>query len=347
MSSTDCAACMDCEGSKSDIESIYKDALEFFNDEQSICPKHDGFVTLPAEIKQHILCDLPNVSSLQVVATTCSSFYDVFLGSESLIIGEVLLIQINPALLQTAVLILCSLSLEPWSKSKVQSLLMPLDSDKKLSLPPWTLRNALRISRLHEHIEFFAADFVSTTIAALPESPRATDLSALPLSSGESLRIQRAFYRFELFCNLFRERKKKGDERFASLELRDHFFARFLPCENEQLACVYEYLWRKLSICMYNIYSVSLPPAKHIHAIAYNDVTEHDIDWAKWEFDPVEESDITEDNYSMEHYLSKGLAYIRRVITVKTYDECHDLLKLKSRVSNRLYVGWSVILGGG
>lgn len=53
------------------------------------------------------------------------------------------------------------------------------------------------------------------------------------------IRIQRAFYRFEVYCNLF-----QNPERFDFREQRDIFFLKFSDWENEQLACMYDYLFR-------------------------------------------------------------------------------------------------------
>ena len=59
-------------------------------------------------------------------------------------------------------------------------------------------------------------------------------------------RIERVLYRYKLYCNMFG--KKHTDGRLHSRDRRRMFFLnKFAAWENEQLATIYEYLFRKLS----------------------------------------------------------------------------------------------------
>lgn len=62
----------------------------------------------------------------------------------------------------------------------------------------------------------------------------------MPLSTNEVTRIERSLYRFEIYCNLFRD---SAQFTFApGPEQREAYFSKFSPWENEQLACVQDYL---------------------------------------------------------------------------------------------------------
>jgi len=89
------------------------------------------------------------------------------------------------------------------------------------------------------------------------------------------------------------------------VEQRYLFFAKFTPCENEQLACVHVYLYRRLSL-------------------AFNEVTDHDV---LWEEIPIGVSlDREETSGWKEHYLSLGLEFLHRLVLADTYDRRYALL---------------------
>ena len=64
-------------------------------------------------------------------------------------------------------------------------------------------------------------------------------------------RIERSFYTFEIYCSLF----GKSRSRLSLNDQLDLFFNRFAPWENEQLACVHDFLLDELkpgiiSLCL-------------------------------------------------------------------------------------------------
>lgn len=84
------------------------------------------------------------------------------------------------------------------------------------------------MSNLNSCVEHFAAGFVAEILNqhsafACIEAPQ-----ACPLSRNEITRIQRTFYRFEVYCNLFRDL-----ELSKVREQRDLFFFKFSHWENE------------------------------------------------------------------------------------------------------------------
>lgn len=199
-----------------------------------------AFTSLPPEIKQAIFCSLPDVASLKSLVLSHSSFYHVYLDAESLILGEILRRQIGSDMITLATVLSKSYNLRPWSKAGVLEFLSRLlEHEAPIS---WTLPQALFISQLHGHVEFFVAGFAAAKLA---------DKTQKDLSRNEKFRITRSLYLFELYCNLFRARKSAKADRFSAEEQRGLFFTRFAPWENEQLGCIHDYLFEQFSIGMY------------------------------------------------------------------------------------------------
>ena len=196
---------------------------------------------LPTEIITAIFSSLPDVSSARALALTCSSLFYLFLSANPLILVNILRNQIYPELLTLALAVLDSSKISPWSKAVVLRLLEHLEARVSRSC---TILEALTTSELHKHVEFFAIEFASSALAGTSETQA---------SPKELYRIQRALYRFELYCNLFRKREACMEVRFEAEEQRDRFFDAFPYWENEQLACIHDYLFERLSVRMYLI----------------------------------------------------------------------------------------------
>lgn len=110
----------------------------------------------------------------------------------------------------------------------------------------WSLSEALVLSGVYDDVKFFAMDFASTFGSDSTNGIPDNDVRA-PTPS-EIDRIERAFYRYELFRNIFSKDEEKPSNYANAQEHRELFLDRFQPWENEQLAPVYEYIFDKLSI---------------------------------------------------------------------------------------------------
>ncbi|KAL6720884.1 hypothetical protein ACLMJK_002809 [Lecanora helva] len=195
------------------------------------------------------------------------------------------------------------------------------------------LGEALALSKLQEHIHFLATDFASAALSVDPNG-KSLSRSESQASYSELGRIERTFYRFETYCNLFRQRERtwsKGFCNFRGLQPRldasdrqETFFENFPPWENEQLACVREYLFNQVSI-------------------PFNDVAAHCVDWCKNEWDECYLNDDWEhpENSIKERLMSHGLGYIRRLVNCTTFDERCGLLEGPSAHDNEfLFAGF-------
>ena len=268
--------------------------------------------SLTPELKYAIFINLPDVTSAKSLALVSSSFYYTFLDAQPLILTQVLQNEIPTHLLHGAFAAYQASKIPVWSKQAVQDFLNEyfgnLISRKSQKC---NLSEALQMSRVHSCVEFFAAEFASF---ALAKNPTARGSNAAP-SFTEWVRIKRILYRFQLYCNLFRkpsyDRMIRGERNcliqpspFGKQEQRDIFFDRFSPWENEQLGCIHDYLIEEITI-------------------PFNDVAQHDVDWGECSIPWVGSGR----SFHKEGYLLKGLEYILKLSTARTYDDRHRLLE--------------------
>lgn len=206
-----------------------------------------SLTTLPVELRQKILSYL-DISSLQAVSNTCSSLYCALSGSKQLLAKAVLLNEFDEALLPDACLLLQSMQIKPWSVAAVKSF---LDGHENATIETyahlsWSLTDIYALGVLHQHVKSFAADFASSALSAM--NPNSENKSTRQhLLAAENRRIERAFFRFELYCKLFGKDMEYG-KRIKSEEQVDLFLVKFSAWEIEQLACVHDYLFRRISV---------------------------------------------------------------------------------------------------
>src|SRR6187402_10179 len=114
--------------------------------------------SLPTETLQAILSHLPNIASLPRIALTCTTFYHAYTSASSLIITQILLNQVGRGVLPEA------LATRDSRLVSYRGFTIDLFASKHLrtrrDLPKnWTwagsLKDALAISSLHEHVTFF------------------------------------------------------------------------------------------------------------------------------------------------------------------------------------------------
>ena len=217
-------------------------------DHGKLLPESNGglsFETFPLELKHCILSALPDVSTLRAALLSHSSIYHAFKVAENIITTDVLHNQIPANLLPDARIVLDSSRLNLWSRDKVTTLLANYTRRRGETYRKWTLSDAVRVSKLYEHVSFFSKDLANEASSLWPKN-RFYDPLTDPLSSTEIFRLCRSFYRFELYCNLFRQYAYE-DERYTRGEQKAIFFDLHSPWENEQLACVHDYLFRRMS----------------------------------------------------------------------------------------------------
>jgi hypothetical protein len=291
---------------------------------------------------------LPDIESLRSLVLSCSSYFEAFKDAESFITRRVLLKELNPEILPEALAVLeaskrriqrpywtrrpedatlfkVSTVAYPdlvgpkpdhpkvfWDRSNAQDFISQHFDARTAIVPDFTFSDALALSKMHSHVSYLAEDFASRSL-----SLQLFEYAAPPVSESEMLRIHRALYHFEVYCNIFRDFERPI---FDLDEQRVIFFAKFSPWENEQLACIHEYLYRvaapgKLTHRYLNLTSLTI--------IAFNDIAEHDVVWSVFN---VNYADDIEDTAYIEPIISRGLPLLHLTAMVKSYEERYKLL---------------------
>lgn len=205
---------------------------------------------LSVELVRLVLSALPDVASLRATVLSSPIFYNAFLEAEVAITTRVLLEQIDSSVLPEAIAALESSRLrlgesgEPRDEGAVLAFI-----DQNLRHRPdvprsWSLLEALRVTQLHLPVGDLALRFVN---AATGQSPLNRSQS-INVTCQEVCRIERALYRFEVYCNLFGGSPMLLRSPVLPVRLRFYreqqrlFFTNFAPWENEQLGCVHDFL---------------------------------------------------------------------------------------------------------
>ncbi|KAI0426620.1 hypothetical protein F5Y09DRAFT_318433 [Xylaria sp. FL1042] len=251
---------------------------------------------LPPELVCMALSALPDVESLKVAVLSCPLFYDAFRNAETSITTHVLFNQIDASVLPEAMAAFESSCLRPLDKKRPNpnrdaTMNFVTQNLRQRSTPPrnWLLKRALPLGRLHSCVEELAKQFAE---AALPESST---------THQERCRIQRALYRFEIYCNLFRELNL--EESIIYADQSNLFFAKFAPWENEQLGCIHDFLVRAVSP-------------------AFNEVVEHNIAWGHARV----AYGYSMDAPYIQHILSLGLKKLYEITRTEPYEDRERVL---------------------
>ena len=208
-------------------------------------------ISLPLELKRAILSFLPDVTSLRTAILTCRTFYSTYLEAESFLLADVLGQEIPAKLILDALAAHDASKLGEttltWSPEKVAGIMLRFDGKHSGSLArPWKLADAWNLSNLHKTIQIFSLEFVDAAVLWSEEDDSvAPKLPSRKPSSSEIQRIQRSFYRYETFSNLFRARPPSSMAPrvlFDPLDQHLLFFKNFPAWEIEQMVCVHEFL---------------------------------------------------------------------------------------------------------
>ena len=246
--------------------------------------------SLAAEVVAQILAFLDS-SSLSSALAAHPLFRVTFQVYEQRILKETLRHLIPPKLLALAFATHDAATVDYSDWNLIKRLLEQLieaqrDSGPRLSPRPLTRRTVTAIERVHLMVQYFTADLSQQAIPRFNSIFETTRPEAY-ISESEEPRILRAFYRFQLYCNIF-GRKTLDAAKQAPPEISDRlrqpwpgkspedvqrelelFFWPWPPWANEQLACVFEYLETNLSVY-------------------FNDVASHDIEWGRRQVDWLE-----------------------------------------------------------
>lgn len=139
---------------------------------------------------------------------------------------------------------------------------------------------AAALIKTHSAVQYFCNRFIQDVLPLAPQciAPDSARLSPTAPSSTEVYRIQKALYRFQVYCNLRvrQESELEDGTDVGAVHMRErdslfhiqHLFSESSPWVNEQLACIHDYLERVLSRCMYLYLLFHVYPAISADTIA-------------------------------------------------------------------------------
>lgn len=196
---------------------------------------------------------LGEATSLLSLILACSSFCYAFKNAELFIVKNIIADEFGPDVLLEAIAT-HDLASKAASNRLILDVYVLHNSFPRVNFTPIIdLSRAVALSRFHFYIRYFTSDYISTTLAKCPVIFRAEKHILPPASRSEIFRIQRAFYRFEMFRLL-------GFNTEARNEDRGSFLGLFAPWENNQLACINDYFHAVVSPGM----SAHLPCSYHL-----------------------------------------------------------------------------------
>ncbi|KAH6651332.1 hypothetical protein F5144DRAFT_559149 [Chaetomium tenue] len=283
------------------------------------CMPTHPFLRMPLHLLSLVLSQLDSTPSLASAIFSHSSFYAAFYEDRDRIIRAILRRQISPEIEPYAfAAYLAATTLgrsdpEEISEFLYQHVARVFErgaSTEATSVEdlvgksgPINLSRANTLSRTHTIVNYFTRGFIRDTRTLASKELGLKLEGTAAASSDEVFRINRAIYRYLLYCNLFRQPYDKYVNRAGS-PLRFYFFRLFAPWVNEQLACVHDYFERVLSQ-------------------AFDQVAAHDV---KWGYMSIGWRSVAERNEYKQGYLLRGLEFLYHLDRADTYNKRLEIL---------------------
>ncbi|KAL2132998.1 hypothetical protein VTI74DRAFT_3036 [Chaetomium olivicolor] len=272
---------------------------------------------MPLHLLAMVLSRLDNLRSLASAIFTHPSLYAAFEEDRHRIVRHVIKSEIPPRLMKYA---LCtyfasSPSLDRGDLQRIVGFLQdnfgyggPLPPDPFSSSIDMHLVSTL--SRTHSIVQYFTDDLLRDMLPLVHQHLGLHRPDHISASPDEVFRIQRAMYRFEIYCNLFRYRYTPAELRRLETLIEDHFLGYFSPWVNDQLVCIHHYFERVLSR-------------------AFDEVAAHDISWGS---QCVSWLAVGGANEHKQAYLFYGLDFLHKLDQIKTYHQRRELFRSKHQL---------------
>ncbi|GAP83033.1 putative amp dependent ligase [Rosellinia necatrix] len=262
---------------------------------------------LPCELIVLILRKLEHLQSLLPALLACRHFYSSFKQYRG-IEAEILRQQITPGLVPYAIAALEASRLpQPITKDTIRRQVGHLyDRRPQLValLPTMPVVLVRSMARMHDLVDALANEFAATAWARLDKDTPFNAVLRVGGSPTEYFRFCRAFYEFELFCQLFRGEEVPGGVHFIN-HVYTPFLSRYSLWEMEQLACVHDFLAERFSKASF-------------------DALAHDVYFGQLRIDYVTPASL---NLWTQQFVSQGLAFLYRLRTSDSFEAKVSVLK--------------------
>ena len=246
--------------------------------------ERNHFDRLSSELITPILLELPTTQALYSLIRASPKAFQVFLASKETILVSLMYRVIRPAALMDALAAVQASQLKDVGPDRKAVLLFVRKYQNKRHKvfkqdgQHYSLATAIALCQLYRSTQYFIKDLTSRSNFYLRrcrdtvtvqthygfvirqengsdglwrsqgEHVVDRDDQYNPLSCEEEIRLQRAFYRYELYTQIFGSNMEYMGEKLWELPLDSHFFLdKYQHWEIEELRCVDNYLWSRLS----------------------------------------------------------------------------------------------------
>lgn len=220
-------------------------------------PPRASLEGLPVEIQSAVLLNICDIASLQRLVHASPIYHSVYIRQRQAILERVLFNSIHSDVLYDAFAAITSRTtltsnLED-RVARVKAFLLEYKDDRNTWTSPehLDLESVSRLARLQNQVQHATEDLCQQAFSSYPFIGNQVEIRE-QLSSNERRRFHRAFYRFEIFCTLFRDCQSLSDAlledgditpELDSTEKSSLFLSLFNPWEVEELACVRDYFY--------------------------------------------------------------------------------------------------------
>ena len=241
------------------------------------------FDRLSSELITPILLELPTTQDLYSLIRASPKAFQVFLASKETILVSLMHQVIRPATFIDALAAVQASQLKDLGPDRRAVLLFLRKYENKRQKAfeqdgqHYSLATAIALCQLYRSTQYFIKDLTSRSNFYLRRCRDTVTIQTVygfdlaeddgfglegsqgehvvdrddqydPLSCEEESRLQRAFYRYELYTQIFGSNMEYMGEKLWELPLDSHFFLdNYQHWEIEELRCVDNYLWSRLS----------------------------------------------------------------------------------------------------
>ena len=231
-------------------------------DEAIPCGPHKAALEcLPTEIQCAVLLNNRDIASLKALIHASPGYHSAYLGQRHAILKRVTFNSIHPEVLYDAFFTIHSAYTMTTSAQDRTMRVKGFLSEYKDKRNDWTppehldLESMTKLARLQNQVQHATDDLCQKAFSCHPFAGKLVGHGG-QLSPNENRRFYRAFYRFEIFCRLFRnweappadenssyasDGDRESTSELESLEKSSRFLSLFSPWEVEELACVRDY----------------------------------------------------------------------------------------------------------
>lgn len=279
-------------------------------------PQSASLEGLAFELKFEILQRLTDLPSLDAIVHASPSYHRAHVTRRHSILAKVVSRDIGPNILLEAHALAMALTTNNKDGSEIRRFLEEYKSTRtepaSVSIERFPLTHIATLSRVQYAVRFASKDFCQATLSRHPlSSEKEEDIP--PLSTNEARRINRAFYRFEIFCTIFSQPGFKVKRKLDCMDMCHLFLNQFPPWEVEEIACIRDYIIGRYAQLF----------AKH----------EHELPRHPSQGPPEDSSgdDMPFEDIMLEHYqercMSHGLSFLRRISQASTFEQVRMLRK--------------------